>query len=209
MSFSNIIYLCKRENYLNLGGGRYPMKGEFEPGHTSAEFKVRHMMVTWVRGSFKKVKGSADFDPDSLELKSISAKIPASGIWTGDEGRDGHLKSESFLDVENHKEITFESSDVKRVGGGEYIAYGELTIRGVMKPVELRIILEGVWDTPFWIGGEDKGPVKRAGFSATTKINRKDFGISWKGDMDKGGVVVGNDVYITLDAEVMLGSSKG
>jgi polyisoprenoid-binding protein YceI len=179
-------------------------KWEFEPGHTAAEFAVRHMMATLVRGSFKNVKGSLAFDIGSLELNGMNVEIDATNFWTGEENRDKHLKSADFLDVENHPKITFNSKKVKRIGAENYLVVGELSIRGITKEVELKVRYLGVWDTPFWVGKEDKGPKKRAGFLLKGKINRHDFKVSWNNKMDKGGVVVGDEVYITADVEALL-----
>jgi polyisoprenoid-binding protein YceI len=178
-------------------------KWVFEPGHSGSVFKARHMMVTWVRGMFKNIEGSMDFDSETGDMESISAKIKSGSKWTDDKGRDGHLKSEAFLDAEKFPEMTFQSKKVERVGGNDYNITGDLTIKGVTKEVTMYAYFLGIWDTPFWVGNEDKGPKKRAGFVGTTKINRNDFGVSWNDKLDKGGVVVGNDVYIKLDVEIL------
>jgi len=179
------------------------MKWEFEPGHTAAEFKVRHMMVTWVRGCFKNIKGSLEFDPEQPAGGSVELSIPANTLWSGDKARDGHLLTPDFLDAEKHPTITFKSTKVEHTGKNEYKVFGDLTLRGVTKNVLLRVQYLGQWQTPFWVGDKDEGPIPRAGFVATTIINRHDFGVSWNGSMDKGGIVVGNDVHITLDVEAL------
>ncbi len=179
-------------------------KWTLEPGHTAAEFRARHMMVTWVRGHFVDIHGSLEFDPDDPRKSSVEITIDASKIWTGDENRDGHLRGEDFLDCENHPEITFKSSKVEQTGDNDYAVMGDLTLRGVTREVQLDVHYLGQWPTPFWEDGVDKGPKARAGFEATTKINRHDFGVSWSGAMDKGGIVVGNDVHIVIDAEAIM-----
>ncbi len=179
-------------------------KWTFEPGHTAAEFSVRHMMITWVRGAFKDVHGALVFDPDDLGNGSTEVEIDASGIWSGEEGRDAHLKNEDFLDVDNHAKITFSGKTSEVLGETRFRVDGDLTVRGVTKPCSLDVEYLGQWPTPWWEDGEDKGPKIRAGFKATTQINRQDFGVSWNGDMEKGGVVVGNRVFITIDAEAIL-----
>jgi len=179
-------------------------KYTFEPGHTSAEFSVRHMMVSWVRGSFRNVKGSLNFDTENPSDSSVEISIDAGGIWTGDSNRDNHLKSPGFLDVEKYSKITFKSSEVKQIGENDYDVIGDLTIKGTTKKSILNVRYLGEWDTPFWEDGKDKGPKKRVGFIAKTKINRHDFGVSWNDKLDKGGVVVGDDVFITIDAEAIL-----
>jgi len=176
----------------------------FEPGHTAAEFCVRHMMVTSVRGHFKNIHGILFFDPANPKATSVEATIEAAGIWTGEADRDAHLKSADFLDVNNHPSITFTGKQVEIVGASDAVLTGELTIRGVTRMVPLRVHHLGQWQTPWWEDGVDKGPKSRAGFVATTTINRHDFGVSWNATLDKGGVVVGNMVEITIDAEAIL-----
>jgi polyisoprenoid-binding protein YceI len=179
----------------------------FEPGHTAAEFRARHMMVTYVRGAFKNVHGTLDFDPENPRLSSVEATIDASAIWTGEPQRDAHLRSADFLDVEHHPQITYRSERVEVIGDHDYIVTGALTIRDVTRSVSLRVVYLGQWQTPWWEekDGEwiDQGPRLRAGFLATTEINRHDFGVSWNDTMDKGGVVVGDTVSITIDGEAV------
>ena len=180
----------------------------FEPDHTSAEFKARHMMVTYVRGAFKNVRGMLTFDPADPGASSAQVTIDAKGTWTGEPNRDAHLRSADFLDVDNYPEITFQGDQVEMIGDHDYQFAGELTIRGVSRPVTLRVRYLGQRQTPWWEeeDGEmvDKGPKIRAGFVAETEINRHDFGISWNDTMDKGGVVVGDTVFITIDVEAIL-----
>ncbi len=179
----------------------------FEPGHTAAEFRARHMMVTYVRGAFKNVHGTLEFDPEKPRLSSVQVTIDATGIWTGQPQRDAHLRSADFLDVENFPEITFKGDQVEPSGDHDYVVIGELTIRGVARSVSLKVRYLGQWKTPWWEeeGGKwvDKGPRLRAGFVATTEINRHDFGVSWNDTMDRAGVVVGDRVSITIDAEAV------
>ena len=181
------------------------MKWIFEPGHTAAEFRVRHMMVTWVRGHFKNVKGAMEFDLDRPAQASFDVVIDAGLLWTGEPDRDAHLKSADFLDVAHHPQILFKSTGVERTGATQFKASGDLSIRGVTKPATLDVTYLGEWPTPYWEDGVDKGPVTRAGFHATTHINRQDFGVSWNSVLDRGGVVVGNDVWIDIDAEALSG----
>ena len=180
----------------------------FEPGHTAAMFRARHMMVTYVRGHFKNVSGSLVFDPENPTQSSADVAIDAAAIWTGQPQRDAHLRSADFLDVENHPRITFKGTQVEVAGARDYILRGALTIRGVSREVELNVSYLGQWLTPWWEedGGKwvDKGPKVRAGFVAKTRINRHDFGVSWNDVVDKGGVVVGNTIEITIDAEAIL-----
>lgn len=176
----------------------------FEPGHTAAEFCVRHMMVTFVRGHFKNVRGVLRFDPESPANSSVEVTIDAAGIWTGDSERDVHLRGADFLDAERHPHITFRGERVDMVGGNDYVLTGDLTIRGVTRPCGLKVRYLGQWQTPWWEDGVDKGPKTRAGFVAETSINRHDFGVSWNAPLDRGGVVVGSTVDIVVDAEAIL-----
>lgn len=177
----------------------------FEPGHTAAEFRARHMMVTWVRGHFKNVRGTLEFDSDNPRATSVDVTIDAGSLWTGEPDRDTHLKSADFLDVEKHPRITFRGNEVELVGANEAKLKGELTIRGVARPVSLDVRYLGQWQTPWWEDGVDKGPRTRAGFLATACIDRKDFEVNWNDTLDRGGVVVSDDVYITIDAEAIRG----
>ena len=176
----------------------------FEPGHTAAEFRARHMMVTWVRGAFKDIHGTLEYDPENPTAARVEATIDARRLWSGEPDRDAHLKSADFLDVENHPTITFRSTGVALCGADLAKLDGDLTIRGVTRPVSFDVHALGQWQTGWWEDGMDKGPKLRAGFVATARINRKDFGVSWNSLLDKGGVVVSDDVDITVDAEAIL-----
>jgi len=145
----------------------------FEPGHSAAEFCVRHMMVTWVRGHFKNVRGTLEFDPEAPQKSSVEAFLDAPRIWTGEAQRDDHLRSPDFLDAERHPLITFKGNDVQLGGPSEFTVTGDLTIRA------------------------------RAGFTAQTILNRHDFGVSWQASLVRGGFVVGNDVLVTIDVEAL------
>lgn len=182
-------------------------KWAFEPGHTAAEFSVRHMMVTFVRGHFTNIHGTLEFDPQDPQGSSVKVIIEARGIWSGEAERDDHLRSADFLDADNYPEINFTGKEVKILGGHDYAVSGDLTIRGVSQPATLNVNFLGTWETPWWKDGEDKGPKTRAGFVARTKINRHDFGVSWNAPLEKGGFVVGDRVGITIDAEAILESS--
>jgi polyisoprenoid-binding protein YceI len=177
----------------------------FEPGHSAAEFAVRHMMVSQMRGLFKNVHGSIEFDPDRpADAVAVEAVIDAAGIWTGDEARDTHLRGPDFLNVEKHPTIDFVSREVRRVGNADFRIVGDLSLCGVTQPVILEAHYLGRWLCPYWEGGKDLGPVSRVGFTAVTTINRHDFGVDWNASMDEGGVVVGAEVAITLDVEAIL-----
>ncbi len=176
----------------------------FEPGHTAAEFCARHMMVTCVRGHFKNVHGTLDFDPGDPGSARVDVTIDAASLWSGESDRDAHLKSADFLDVARYPTITFRGEGVALVGPNEGKLRGDLTMRGVTRPATLDVRFLGTWRTPWWEDGVDKGPKKRAGFLATTRINRLDFGVRWNGSLERGGVVVSDEVEITIDAEAIL-----
>ncbi len=175
----------------------------FEPGHTAAEFCARHMMVCYVRGHFKNIQGKMTFDPARPRASRVEARIDARTLWTGEPDRDVHLRSADFLDVEHFPDITFVGDRVEVQGDHDYTLTGQLTIRGVTRDVPLKVRYLGQWQTPWWEDGVDKGPKTRAGFVAETSINRHDFGVSWNSSLDRGGVVVGNTVDITLDVEAI------
>lgn len=176
----------------------------FEPGHTAAGFCARHMMVTYVRGHFKDVHGTLEFDPENPTAASVEVVIDAAKLWTGEPDRDAHLRSADFLDVEKHPHITFRGNRVEVMGGHDYVVTGNLTIRGVTRETTMKVRYLGQWQTPWWEDGVDKGPKTRAGFWAETTINRHDFGVSWNSTLDRGGVVVGDTVEIVIDAEAIL-----
>jgi polyisoprenoid-binding protein YceI len=176
----------------------------FEPGHTEAEFRARHMMVTWVRGLFKDIHGRMELDFDRCTDATFEGEIAAAGIWTGEPDRDAHLRSADFLDVENHPKISFTGRFTDRTGATTFKGEVDLTMRGVTRTVPLDIVSLGEWRTPFWVGEENKGELRRIGFEAKATIDRHDFGVSWQDELPGGGVVVSNEIELTLDAEAIL-----
>jgi polyisoprenoid-binding protein YceI len=161
-----------------------------DPAHSQIEFAVRHMMVTTVRGQFHKFTAAVDFDEANPERSTVEAHIDASSIDTGVEGRDAHLRSADFFDTADYPELAFRSTAIERSGEG-YKIDGDLTIRGQTRPVTLDAEIGGV--VPNMQGG------RRAGFSASTKISRKAWGLTWNGALESGGVLVGDDIKITMD----------
>lgn len=176
---------------------------EFEPGHTQIEFRCRHMMVAWVSGYYKNIAGSVSFDHDDPASAAVAVTIPARDFSSGEPIRDEHLRSADFLDCERCPSLEFRSSEVKVVASNEYEVVGNLTIRAVTHPAMLCVVWHGKWQTPYWEDGVDKGPITRIGFTASTKINRHDFGVSWNSALDRGGVVVGSDVHLRIDVEAL------
>lgn len=176
----------------------------FEPGHTAAEFTARHMMVTWVRGAFKDVHGSVDFDLSDCMRTSFEGVIDATKLWTGEPDRDAHLRSDDFFDVDNHPEISFSGRFTDRVGDSHFQAVADLTIRGNTREVPLEVIYLGQWTTPYWEGDENKGEMTRIGFELAAKVNRHDFGVSWNDKLPGSGVVVSNEIKLRIDVEAIL-----
>ena len=174
-------------------------KWVLEADHSCASFAVRHMMVTWVRGMFIKVTGTLAFDPLDVAASSVEVEIEAGSLFTGVGQRDNHLKSADFLDVERYPTITFASTRVEQVALDHAWVHGDLTIRGVTRPV----VLDTRWSGPAHFN--DEGTLYTSfGFRAKTMINREDFGMVWNSEMEHGGVMVGKHVYITLDSETDL-----
>jgi len=163
---------------------------DLDPAHSQIEFAVRHMMVTTVRGQFRKFTAAVDFDEANPERSKVEAHIDAASIETGMEARDTHLRSADFLDAATYPELAFRSTHIERSGDG-YAIDGDLTIHGETRPVTLEAEIGGV--VPNLQGG------RRAGFSASTKIGRKAWGLTWNGALESGGVLVGDDIKITMD----------
>lgn len=169
------------------------MKWSIDNAHSLAEFSVKHMMITTVKGRFGKVTGTLDFEEPGFGKSSVEAEVDVASIDTRDEKRDGHLKSADFFDVEKYPTITFKSTNVEEVRPNEFKVTGNLTIKDVTKPVTL--------DVEY--AGQNKNPwgMTVAGFSATTTINRKDFGLNWNVALETGGWLVGDTVKISLELE--------
>jgi polyisoprenoid-binding protein YceI len=165
-----------------------------DPVHSHAEFKVKHMMISNVKGQFTNVNGILTLDEGELTASSIIASIDAASITTRDPQRDAHLKSADFFDVEKFPTLSFKSGRVTKAGDGELTVAGDLTVHGVTRKVVFTV--EG--PTP---AAKDPWGNTRLGLSATTKINRKDFGLTWNTPLETGGILVGDDVTVTLDVQ--------
>ena len=176
----------------------------FEPGHTAVEFRARHMMVTWVRGLFPDVHGRLELDWEQCLDATFEGTIAAAGLWTGQPERDEHLRSADFFDVANHPTIAFRGRFTERIGDIDFKGDADVTIRGATLTVPLDITYLGQWNTPFWVGDENRGDMRRIGFHATTRVNRHDFGVSWQDVLPGGGVVVSNEIILALEAEAIL-----
>jgi polyisoprenoid-binding protein YceI len=165
-----------------------------DPVHSVAEFKVKHMMNSNVKGQFTGVKGTLVLDEDDLLKSRVEATIDAASINTREADRDNHLKSADFFDVEKYPTLSFHSTSVARAKGDDLVVTGDLTIHGVTRSVEFTV--EGPTEP-----GKDPWGNTRIGLSATTKISRKDFGLTWNAALETGGILVGDDVTITLDLQ--------
>lgn len=169
---------------------------KFDAAHTSASFSAKHLMVTTVRGHFAAPTGTLEFDPENPAASKVEATIDATTLVTGVTDRDNHLKSADFLEVDKYPTITFKSTKVELTGDSEGKVTGDLTIHGVTRPVTLNVEYLGMVNSPF---GD-----KRVGFTATAKINREDWGLTWNVAIEAGGVLVGKDIKLELDLEAIL-----
>ena len=167
---------------------------KLDPAHSSAEFKVKHMMISNVKGSFTGLSGVLKLDEADRNGSSVDASIDVTTLNSGDAQRDGHLKSADFFDAAQFPALTFKSTKVAFSGGGDYAVTGDLTMHGVTKSVTFSV--EDLSEP-----GKDPWGNLRIGLSASTKINRKDFGLTWNSALETGGVLVGEDVTISLDVQ--------
>jgi len=167
-----------------------------DPDHTVAAFVVRHMMVANVRGQFNKISGTITFDPDNVTKSSVEVVIDASGIYTGIQKRDDHLRSPDFLDVEQFPHILFKSKNIASASVNRLKIIGDLTLHGITKQVTLMADFVGPEKSPY-------GEISR-GFMARVSINREDYNIMWNVPLESGGVMVGKEILITLEIEADL-----
>lgn len=167
---------------------------EVDVAHSSISFKISHMVVSKVRGHFNDFSVTIKEDPNDITKSSVAVVIKAASIDTGNEKRDNHLRSADFFDAEKHPGITFQSKRIEKKGDG-YVAVGILTMRGVSKEITI----------PFEITGKLKDPWgnTRAGIEASAKLDRKDYGVNWNKTLDKGGLMVGNEVKIEILLEMV------
>ena len=181
----------------NVNGAEYPAVGTYaiDSSHTQVGFAVRHMAVSKVRGRFGTFEGTLELAEDPADSK-VSLSIDANSVDTRDENRDSHLRTSDFFDVANHPTWTFVSTAVQPDSPTKWKVQGDLTIRGVTRPVTLDVTLEGVVKDPY--GNH------RVGFSASTTIDREDFGVSFGAVMEAGGLVVAKKVDIEIELEAVL-----
>jgi polyisoprenoid-binding protein YceI len=169
---------------------------QIDPAHTAAQFSVKHLAISTVRGGFSNVKGTINLDDADVSKSTVDVTIDVSTVDTRQPDRDKDLKSDKFFDVAHYPAMTFKSKKVEQAGAGKLKITGDLTIRGTTKEVVLEV--EGP-TAPV----KDPWGNQRAAATAATKINRQDFGVKWNATMDNGGVVVGDEVAITIDVEMV------
>jgi polyisoprenoid-binding protein YceI len=174
---------------------------QIDPQHTAAGFAVKHLMISTVRGQFKGVTGTVNWEDQDISKSTVDITIDANTVDTSEPKRDADLKSDKFFDVAKYPTITFKSKKIEQVSAGKLKITGDLTIHGVTKEAVLDV--EG--PTP---SVKDPWGNTRVAANATTKINRQDFGVKWNANMDGGGVVVGDDVAITIDLEMIKKAAK-
>jgi len=174
---------------------------QIDPAHSSAQFAVKHLAISTVRGAFSKVTGTATIDDKDVTKSNVDVTIEVNSVDTRQPDRDKDLKSDKFFDATTFPTITFKSSKVEQAGPGKLKVTGDLTIRGTTKSV----VLEVDGPTPAM---KDPWGNSRVAVSATTKINRQDYGVKWNAKLDNGGVVVGDDVAIVIDAELVQQAAK-
>ena len=165
-----------------------------DPAHSEVGFVVRHLMVSKVRGQFTKFEGSITTAPDPMD-SAVSVTVELGSISTNNEQRDGHLRSADFFDADSNPKMTFQSTALRQTGDG-FVVAGDLTIRGITKPLELEVEVNGFGPDPY--GGT------RAGFTASGQLNRSDFGVTWNAAIEGGGVVVSEKVQLVLELEAVL-----
>ena len=168
---------------------------KIDPAHSLIEFGVRHMMITTVKGRFAGVEGTVVFDEKNPSTAEVDVRIDAASIDTRESQRDAHLRSADFFDVEKYPHLTFKSKRVADRHGNHFQLAGDLTIHGVTREVILDVAEEGIGKDPW--GGQ------RAGFSASTKIKRSEFGLTWNQVLETGGLLVGDDIKISLELELV------
>ncbi|NVO21455.1 MAG: YceI family protein [Bacteroidetes bacterium] len=166
-----------------------------DPAHTEVAFKVKHLMITNVKGIFSDFTAAVSTSGDDFSTADINFSLKPASISTGNADRDAHLRSADFFDVENYPELKFTGSSLKPKSDDEYVLTGDLTIKGISKPVNLDVEFGGIVADPW---GNEK-----AGFSINGKINRKDWGLNWNAALEAGGVLVGEEVKISADIELL------
>lgn len=171
------------------------MRWEIDPAHSQIRFKVRHMMISNVRGTFDDFTGTVDFDPDNPEQTGVDIKIDAASINTSEDQRDTHLRSPDFFNAEEYPFLTYKSKRVEVLDDHHARLYGDLTIRDETHEVPLEVEYTGIAKSPWGMYS--------AGFTAETTINRKEWGLEWNQALETGGVLVGDDIHIDINLEII------
>lgn len=169
-------------------------KWTIDPAHSEVQFKVKHLVISTVTGSFGSFNAEAETEGDDFDNANVQFSADIDSIHTGNEQRDGHLKSPDFFDAANHPRLSFVATSMKKAGGNNYKLAGNLTLRGVTKPVEFNVEHGGIMKDPY---GNTK-----SGFELTGTIKRKDFGLTWNAATEAGGVVVSEDVKLIANIQL-------
>ncbi|MHB1523215.1 MAG: YceI family protein [Candidatus Dormibacteria bacterium] len=172
------------------------MTWKLDMAHSAIEFSVRHMMVSTVKGNFREFSADLELDPEDLTKSSVRAVVKVASIDTREPQRNAHLTSADFFEAEKFPEMVFQSTRVEHLGGDRYRVTGDLTIKDVTRPITLDVTHLGTQVSPYG--------VKAAGFEATATLSRKDFGLTWNVALETGGMLVGDEVKISVDAEANL-----
>jgi polyisoprenoid-binding protein YceI len=181
-----------------MSAGTASSTWNIDPAHSATEFKVRHMMISYVKGKFSGISGVLKLDETDYSRSTVEVSIPSANVSTVDDKLDAHLKKEDFFDVEKFPTLTFKSTSIRSTGGQDYEVTGDLTIRGITKSVSLSV-------NDLSEPSKDPWGNQRIGLSGTTKVNRKEFGLVWNAPLEFGGVLVGDEVTITLDVQFIKG----
>jgi polyisoprenoid-binding protein YceI len=197
LSVSRMVVALGLAGMLSLPAFAGTTTWQIDPKHSSAQFAVTHLMISTVRGEFHQVNGTVVIDDADISRSSVNVTIDASTVDTREPDRDKHLLSPDFFDVAKYPTMTFKSTRVEPAAPGKLKVTGDLTIRGVTK----QVVLEVTAPKP---AIKDPWGLQRTAVSGSTKINRQDFGVAWNKSLDAGGVVVGDDVNITLDVEMVV-----
>jgi polyisoprenoid-binding protein YceI len=168
-------------------------KWALDPAHSSVDFSVRHMMIAKVKGSFNSFNATIEADPSDLTTANIEFTVDLASVDTRNEDRDNHLRSADFFDVENNPTMTFTSTSIVKTDEGEYDVTGDLTLRGVTRPETFVVTFEGT--------GKDPWGNEKVGFNAEGKIKRSEYGLTWNAALETGGVLVGDEIKVSLEIQ--------
>ena len=168
---------------------------KIDPAHSEIHFKIRHLVISTITGSFKEFEGLVESEKDDFSDAKIQFSAEAASVETNNEQRDGHLRSDDFFNAEKYPKISFVSTGVEIKSGEEYILKGNLTLRDVTKPIELKVEYGGTTQDPY---GQTK-----AGFEISGKVNRQEYGLKWSGVTEAGGIIVGDDVKLAMSVQIV------